>query len=277
MDPRYQPQHNHPYPQNPQNNADYPKPGPSYAPEAYSDPNNYPTPPSVQNHQKPQYGHGPGIYPPQENYAPHLYPQYNRNFGGHPGYAGYVPPRQYGNIQDGPIYDGDGEKGRLNSEMKELEKRLESCHLQCYAFWSCIFAVVAFLGFLWHLFSFMSSNRKVDVALILLGFSWLIGQSYFAFASIQSRSVTKATVAFWMMVITLIPSLIGEQIAVTIFVNARGDIDKNAGLFLTIFVSLHLAVHLFLNMFGAFQVRKILMERAKVEARLAENSFNNYV
>ena len=272
MDPHFQPSNSSPSPQDPH---PYPQTNSDYTPETNPDPNNYPTLPSAQNHKNPQYPQS--HHAPQENSPPQPSSQQNYASQENPyvkGNPGYVSLPEYGNTQHD---DQDSEKARLNGEVKELERALESYHLQCYTYYSCIMVVVAFLAFLIILYVLISSSRRIDLAISLLGCCWLIVQSYVAFASTQSRSVTQATTAWWMMIIALVPSVLGEVMAISALVHAKGSGEKAAGILFTIFSSLHLVTHIFLNIIGAFQVRKILMEREKIEMKLVENYFNNQV
>jgi len=271
MDPRFQPQNSSPSPQN----------NPYYSQDAQPGSNLYPTLPHPQN---PQYNHPPQGYPPQPQYNPQINP-YNQAGAQN----GYIPPAQYGNIQALQNQDVNSESFLLVAKMRDLEQGLNSCFVKCYQGWLLLICISGGMSFFKSFVSLITGNQIPDSWMTVYWVSsiygfWSLIQSVFGILAITQKSIRKANVACWMMVIYLIPSLVVELLVVNwinSYVPPPND-DTSAivyfFMYLALFVvSLHILVHICVNMTGAFRVRKILSERKQVEEKLKEiegDSFN---
>jgi len=271
MDPRFQTQNSSPSPQN----------NPYYSPDTQPSPNKYPTLPHPQN---PQYNHPPQGYPPQPQYNPQINPY---NPAGGP--AGYLPPAQYGNFQAVQNQGVNSESFLLQGKIRELEQGLNSCFVKCYQGWLILISISGAMSFFKGFVSLVTGGEDSDAwfrvfCVSLIYGLWSTIQSVFGILAITQKSLRKANVACWMMTIYLMPSLAVELLVVNwinSYVPPPND-DTSAivyfFMYLALFiVSLHILVHICVNMTGAFRVRKILSERKQVEKKLKEidgDSFN---
>jgi len=261
MDPRFQPQ----------NAPNYSHPNPHYGPQDPSYQNKYPTLPSPQNPQNPQYNLPPQQYPQQPQYNP-----YNPQ----PGPAGYIPPAQYGVVQAVQAQDVNSESFLHAAKMRELERGLDSCFIKCYQGWLWLIVICSAMSFFKTFVTLVTGGEsgqgvgQIIFASIVYGL-WSITQSAFGLQAIYQKSLTKANVACWMMSIYLIPSLILELFVIT-WINSYvpPPDDDTVGIvyaimYIVLFCcSLHILIHVCVNMTGAFRVRKILMERRAVEEKM---------
>jgi len=248
MDPCFQPQNTSPYPNlHPQNPA-YQGPG------TQSGPNKYPNLPPINN--------------------PQPYPQYPNNN------AGYAPPGQYGHVQVRVNEEEDREKLRLNEELAKLDKDFNSCSIKCYKFWSYatfLWAALATTPFVMELISRGDNIPPSQlIPYIIYGF-WLISQSIVAIRSISKKSVSLATLGCWMVTISLIVGLAIEAWIIHFLVTYPEPYRRRSWpyFFAQVYLvvnSVYLVLHIVINMVGAFKLRKILIERAKVQVQLINNS-----
>ena len=222
--------------------------------EAENGPNKYPSLPPVQD---PQSQH-----PPQQNYPPVQYPQYNPNVKGQPG---YVPPPQYGNVQTGPMADEYSENVRLTNELNKLDLGWRS--LDCYVTWNCIMAFIMVKLTILFWWKYKSMLADYEFYAFVAFAIWTCVQTYFASESIKQKSLIRATVACWMMTITLIIASVNFGFAINYQRNANGEP------IFVIILGIHLVMHIVVSMGGAFKVRKMLIERAKIQMKMIKSSF----
>jgi len=254
MDPRFQPQNNSPYPQNPN---PYAQPNPYQAPGTQNGPNKYPTLPPINNPQNPQ-----------------PYPQYPHNN------AGYVPPGQYGHTQVRVNEEEDRERLRLTEELVELNRDYAGCAVNCYKFWSYATVIWATLSTLPLFLEFTSHGDDIPNSQIvppLLYGIWIIAQSIVAIMSISKKSVSLATLGCWMVTISLIVGLSIEGWTINYLLTYPKEYRARSWpyFFTTVFFilnSIDLVLHVIINMVGAFKLRRILIGRAKVQVKLIDNS-----
>jgi hypothetical protein len=262
MDPRFQPQNPSAYPPN---NQGYNHQGPAHQ-------NKYPTLASPQNPQNPQY-----------NVPNQQYPQYNPQinpYSHQAGPAGYIPPAQYGNVQALQGQDVNSESFLHAAKMRELERGLDSCFIKCYQGWLWLIILCSSMSFFKTFVTLITGGESGQglgywIAGSLIYGLWSIAQSAFGLQGIYQKSLSKANVACFMMTIYLIPSLILE-LAVINWINSYvpPPNDDTVGIiyaimYIVLFAcSLHILIHVCVNMTGAFRVRKILMERREVEERM---------
>jgi len=250
MDPRFQTYNSSPYPQNPNSLPQY---HPYQSPETQSSPNKYPSLPPIQN---PQH-HQP-------------YPQTSQN---QTGYPGYVPPAQYGNAQAELKKVESHEKTEFERQLESIDQDLETGYMKCYITLNYLICVGCGLGAYNLVDAFMSSKNLSDRNLFLvLIFTavWLTLQAYFAISAYGQKNVTKATVAFWMMMIFLVPLIFIEMFFSALLENESAKASKNGVLVAKIFLVLNsilLFVHVFVNLVGAFKVRRMLVERTRIEMK----------
>lgn len=126
----------------------------------------------------------------------------------------------------------------------------------------------------------MSSKNASDRNLflvVLVTAVWLTIQGYFAIAAYGNKSVIKATVAFWMMMIFLVPLIFIEMFFSALLSTESTKSNKNGILVAKIFLVLNsilMVIHVFVNIVGALKVRKILVERTRIEMKFDNQSFN---
>ncbi len=263
MDPRFQPQNPPTYPPNNQ----------GYSPQDPNYQNKYPTLPSHQNPQNPQYNLPPQQYPQQPQYHPQINP-----YSPQAGPPGYLPPAQYGNVQAFQGQDVNSESFLHAAKMRELERGLDSCFIKCYQGWLWLIILGSSMSFFKTFVSLVTggeSGQGIWIAGALIYGLWSIAQSAFGLQGIYQKSLSKANVACFMMTIYLIPSLILE-LAVINWINSYvpPPNDDTVGIiyaimYIVLFAcSIHILIHVCVNMTGAFRVRKILMERKVVEEKM---------
>lgn len=255
MDPRFQPQNNPSYPQNPTYNP----------PQNQTGPNLYPTLPPVNNPQyQPPAQHYPGYYPQNNPYHPSA------------AHGGYLPLTNYGN---GPNQEVNAESVLYAEKIRELEKGLDSCFIKCYQGWLWLTIICCGMSVFKTFVTLVSSTEQSDLPILLLAallYSiWAILQSVFGIQAISQKNLTKANVACVMMFIYVIPSILATIWLIVIIANHVPDKRDDAwhlwyavmGTFL-IGAALNTLFGIFVNLFGAFKVRKILSERNVLQEKI---------
>jgi len=256
MNPNFQPNNTAPYPQaNPQyhqNNLGYPQ-------QAQPGPNGYHNAAPVQSVQQNQ------PYPQPQPYA-----------GGAPA---YIPPNQYGTVQEGALQENDSLKVALKVEMARFEKSLKSGGFLCYVIWNSLLLII-FCITAWIFFSTAPSVVSKDGqwgSLLIGGIPcYLAVQSYFAISSYTNKNLAKADVVCRMMSIYLAFSIVFECWAIYCLSRTFSD-TLMSGWDVKFFLAttFNLFMHIQVNMVYSFKLKKILTEKAKIEMKLIENSFNN--
>jgi len=256
MDPRFQPQNNSPYRQsNPYQ----------------SGPSKYPTLPPVHNPQSPNY-------PTPHQQYPHINSQthpYNPN-------TGYIPPAGYTNAPILQTQEEESESFLLSNKLRELDKGFDTCFIKCYQVWLWIVIICPFVVVFKTSISLLIGFKNTqDKNLNVIGFfygAWSLIQNIFGALAVYQKSLVKATIACIMMTLYLIVNLsaiIYLSIEIKNHVPDKKDdayylwyVAMYAVLFL---ISVHTLVHIFVNMVGAFRVRKILLERIEILGQLKTN------
>jgi len=256
MNPHFQPHNNPPYPLP---NPGYPQPNPYDPQQAQPGPNRYPDLPPIQN--------------PQQNQP---YPQPQPYKGGVPC---YIPPSQYGNIQGAPIEGENSEKAKLEAQMEELEYKFKTGYFNCYICWSYFILIVSMVTVLYcfpaFFFYIYASYGTGWIGVYAL---WLLVQSYFVISADRNKSLMKANVACWMMGFYLAFSVViagGGVVALIDYMIHPNGFLAGLNVYFFLFATVHLLIHIFVNVINAFEVKKILAERAEVELKLVEKFFNN--
>jgi len=258
MNPHFQTHNNPSYPQA---NPGYPQANPHYPQQAQPGPNRYPDLPPIHN--------------PQQNQP---YPQYNPSQGGVPG---YIPPNQYGNIQ-GESFDGqNSEKAKLEAQMAELDNNMKSGGVCFYVYWSYFVLIVSIPIALFNLSCYAFNKYTSSEGYLMAGFYalWMALQSYFAVSADRNKSLFKAHAACWMVGIYLTISAIIELVllvaSINYLIHPTGGFLAGIEVYFCVIFTVHILAHIFLNVIGAFKMKKILTERAEVEMKLVEHTFNN--
>jgi len=257
MDPRFQQQNNSPYPQT--------------NPYSQSGPSKYPTLPPVNNPQSPNYPAPHQQYPQQ----PYTNPQSNPN-------TGYIPPTGYTHLPILSTYEAESESLLLSDKLKELEKGFDTCFMKCYQTWLWVIIIVSSMTVFKTSILLMTGFRNIqDKNLNVIGFfygTWTLIQSVFAVLAYRQKSLVKATLACIMMCLNLIPNLYADiYLSIEIKNYVPDPKDDSYHLWygimysLVFLISLHTLVHIFVDLVGAFRVRRILSERVQVLAQLKRN------
>jgi len=166
--------------------------------------------------------------------------------------------------------------------MEELERGLKAGSLICYVCWSAVVFIVNIViaSMFWSniVRSIPRGDRELG-ALVGCNAIWLIVQSYFAISSYTRKSLFQANVACCMMSISLVCLIMLELLSTAFLINDiynPGGWFAGLGVSFFIVVSVSLLIHIFVNLKGAFQVKKILLERANIEIKLVERSFDHH-
>ncbi len=253
MDPRFQQQNNPSHPQNPTYNL----------PQNTTGPNIYPTLPPINN---PQY------QPPAQQYAQN-YPQ-NPPYNPSAGHGGYVP---LVNPRNGP-HQGVNAESILNAEkMRELEKGFDSCFIKCYNGWLWLMIILCGMSVFKNFITLTTDKPEVPLLTwaVFLYSLWALLQSLFGIQAISQKSLSKANVACVMMVIYLIPSILATiWLIVAIAEHVPDKKDDSwplwyAGMYTVLFGALlNTLLCIFVDLMGAFKVRRILSERNVLQDKI---------
>jgi len=185
--------------------------------------------------------------------------------------------RNYGN---GPN-QGVNAESFLNAEkMRQLEKGLDGCFLKCYQGWLMIIILSSSMGFIRAFVSLVTGGGPGErfESWIVISFVyglWGLVQSIFGLLAIYQKSLAKANVACAMITIYLFLSLMIEFMIINwikSYIPPPND-DTSAVVYALMYLalfawSLHVLIHVCVDMVGAFRVRSILSERNVLQEKL---------
>ena len=219
---------------------------------------------------------GPNLYPilPPVQHYPQRYPQ---NYSSqNPACNAYQRSGGYVLLAN----DKNGSHKGVNAEkMREQEKGLESCFIKCYQSW--LWLTIIFCGmsvfktFVTLLSTTEQPNSLIFTYVSLIYTIWAIIQSVFGIQAINQKNLTKANITCWMMAVYVKPSFFATIWLIVVIADHMPDPNDDSAYFwevsmytFLIGAILNTLLGVFVNLVGAFKVRRILSEMNAFQERI---------
>jgi len=216
------------------------------------DPSKYPTLPPIQNPH--------ASYPPQNNH----FPVHN----------GYIPPAPYGHIQAGQPQEIDHEKLANENKLKELDSSLENCGTGCYKMWLLLNIFWSFISLLRALPAFTGGDYHDVIFTWFIFYLFTFAKSTVGMVAVYQKSLGKASFISWLVVISALFSLrvwgATYQYLKSMPSSARNYTEGASLAMVNVGLGVIFAVYAIVDIAGAVRIRRILMEREVVKARLLD-------